>query len=190
MLFTVKRHAATALALCAIFVLMAVAIQAVAGLSWSLRPAPPALAMGVAGAGLLLLADGLVHGAFLRLGGDAYRDTYRRLADYFDGQSVRAIGAGGLLAAGEELLFRGVILQGSVELGLPVWAAVSVAAVLFGAAHVVAEDRLGYVALWAVWEGLLLGVLYVTTGSLLVPVIAHALHDVAGFTLLAWERGY
>ena len=66
--------------------------------------------------------------------------------------------------------------------------AVAAAALLFGAAHYVPTRELRPMVLWATLEGVILGGLLVATGSLLVPVVVHVLHDVLGFALFQWLR--
>ena len=78
---------------------------------------------------------------------------------------------------GEEVLFRGAV-QG--EFG------VVVASVAFGLAHVGPDRRYLLWTAWAVAAGFLFGGLYVITGGLLAPVVAHAAHNAA--TLLLWKR--
>lgn len=72
-----------------------------------------------------------------------------------------------LAGLGEELLFRGVIQE---ELGI--W----IASAAFGALHWPTR-ALWPLALWAAAMGLALGLLYQTTGNLLVPALSHALYD-------------
>lgn len=66
--------------------------------------------------------------------------------------------------------------------------AVLLAALAFGAADYTPERRLRPMALWAVLEGVILDGLPVVSGSLLVPIVVHAPHDVLGFSLFAWLR--
>ena len=81
-----------------------------------------------------------------------------------------------LAGLGEELLFRGVI-QAAVgdwiggEAGQ--WIALAVAAVLFALAHSITVMYLVLAGL----IGLYLGGLWLATGNLLVPIIAHAVYD-------------
>jgi membrane protease YdiL (CAAX protease family) len=77
-----------------------------------------------------------------------------------------------LAGIGEELLFRGVVQAGLIELSSPAIGLV-VASILFGAAHAVS---MAYWAL-ATLMGLYLGLLYHWTGNLLVPILVHALYD-------------
>lgn len=79
-----------------------------------------------------------------------------------------------LAGLGEELLFRGWLQVWLVELGLPTWGGVATAAIVFGLLHWVDRWYAGIV----LGVGLYYGVLLVWTGDLLVPVVAHAVHDV------------
>lgn len=84
--------------------------------------------------------------------------------------AVRWTGNGGLLgvavasAVGEELLFRGLMV--------PILGVV-VSALLFGALHQIrGAARYGWMA-WATVMGLIFGALFVATGSLVGPIVAH-----------------
>jgi membrane protease YdiL (CAAX protease family) len=82
------------------------------------------------------------------------------------------LGISVLAGLGEEMLFRGVF-QAFFADWLPFWAALLLASVLFGLLHSVTP---AYAAL-ATLMGAYLGWLWVYTGNLLVPVVAHALYD-------------
>lgn len=87
-----------------------------------------------------------------------------------------------LAGIGEELMFRGLLQEGLARwIGDPsgVWIALAVASVLFGLLH---PMNWAYVLLAAVM-GLLLGGLWIASGNLLVPIVAHALYD---FLALLW----
>lgn len=189
MLFTVKRDAAPSFSLALVIVAVAVVAQQALGIDWTLAfdvRVGFTMVIGLLAIGLL---DAVVHGSLLVVTGDAYRRTFRALAEYYRNQPTLAVLAGGLLAGAEELLFRGVVLLGLVELAaVPAPVAVVAAAVLFGAAHYIPRWELRPFAAWAVLEGLVLGGLLVVTDSLLVPVVVHTLHDVLGFALFAWLR--
>lgn len=86
----------------------------------------------------------------------------------------------GLAGLGEELLFRGVIQAGLAE-RFPPWLAVAAASLLFGAGHWLSAS---YAALAAA-IGAYLGVVFLLTGNLLAPVVAHALYDVVALAALA-----
>jgi uncharacterized protein len=98
----------------------------------------------------------------------------------------RGIGPAGLalLAAlaglGEEALFRGV-LQPWLAGAMPPWAALVLAALLFGALHPMSP---AYVVL-AGLAGAYFGALLVLTGNLLVPIVAHAGYDFVALLVLA-----
>lgn len=82
----------------------------------------------------------------------------------------------------EELLYRGLFIAAGVGIfGLPMW----VAAVLSGVIFLVAHIYQGMPALVAVAAvTVLLTVLYVASGSLLLPIIVHILIDVRGLLLV------
>ena len=78
---------------------------------------------------------------------------------------------------GEEVFFRGAVQQ---EFGLVA------ASLLFGLAHVGPDRRYLLWTAWAVVAGFVFGYLFVVTGGLLAPILAHAAHNAA--TLLLWKR--
>jgi membrane protease YdiL (CAAX protease family) len=188
MLFAAKRRAPHALL---VLVLLA-AVALPLGAAETLRGRPPlpvTLRAALLGLAALLAADGVIHLAAGMVGGGAYRRAYRRLAEYFGGQRPAGVLAGSLLAgAGEELLFRGVLLPRALEAGWPAPAAVAAVGGLFGALHWLPGRLPGIFALWAAWQGVVLGALYVAGGSLPACMVAHAAHDAVGFLLLARER--
>lgn len=71
-----------------------------------------------------------------------------------------------LSAAGEELLFRGLLQP---------WMGLVPQAVLFGLVHQMPGPSRWIWVTWALFVGLVLGVLFELTGSLLGPIAAHAL---------------
>ena len=88
----------------------------------------------------------------------------------------------------EELIYRGFLIAW-FALWLPLWAAVFVAAAVFGLAHL--YQGAGGVAKTGV-VGLVMGGLYVLGGSLLPPILLHAAIDVingrVGYEVLASGR--
>lgn len=78
---------------------------------------------------------------------------------------------------GEEALFRGAVQQ---EFGL------IVAAIAFGVLHVGPDRRYLLWTVWALLAGFLFGWLFLVTGGLLAPILAHTLHNAATFAL--WKR--
>lgn len=189
MLFAVKRDAVRSLVLALGVASLAVLARRALRIEWSPALGPDGLLPVGPGLLVIVLSDALVHGFLALVSGDEYLDAFGALVEYYRGQSPRAILAGGLLAAAEELLFRAVVLLGLVQLAsVPEAVAVLVAAIAFGGAHYLPDPRLRPMALWAVLEGVVLGGLLVVTGSLLVPMVVHAIHDVLGFSLFAWLR--
>ena len=151
-----------------------------------LMPEPPAVdlsgrtaALGLAVFGLVLCSDGIIHGLLLLLGGDRYRRLHAELAETFRGQTWAAILAGaGMAGVGEELVFRG-LSRAPFYLGL--------SAVVFGLLHHLGQ-RLWLFTAWAGWQGILFGAALYWTGALGVTMLAHFLHDLAGFLIFRWLR--
>jgi membrane protease YdiL (CAAX protease family) len=80
---------------------------------------------------------------------------------------------------GEELLFRGLLLGALVSVIGPVPALI-VSSVAFGLAHPLTFTYIVFAGV----TGLYLGALYLFSGSLLVPVAAHAAYDAVALLLL------
>lgn len=78
---------------------------------------------------------------------------------------------------GEEALFRGAVQP---EFGIVV------ASIVFGLVHIGPDRRYLVWTAWALLAGFLFGALYIVTGGLLAPVVAHVLHNAA--TFLIWKR--
>jgi membrane protease YdiL (CAAX protease family) len=77
----------------------------------------------------------------------------------------------------EEILFRG-LLQNSLSKRLPVWAAIALSALVFGAMHM---DFYAMPPL--VLMGAIFGVIYHLTGSLRVTIVLHMINNGAALTL-------
>lgn len=103
------------------------------------------------------------------------------LTPYLAGAPTGGIVLLALLAGvGEEAFFRGVV-QAGLTGWLPLWAGLSIAALLFGVAHWLTMS-------YAVLAGLIggyLGALFILTDNLLVPTVAHVLYDVVALSILA-----
>lgn len=82
----------------------------------------------------------------------------------------------------EELVFRGFLIAVAAALvpAAPVWVCVLAAAVVFGLAHAY-QGAAGVTS--SLLIGIVLGVLYLVTGSLLAPILVHALIDLRGIPL-------
>ncbi|GAA3763670.1 membrane protease YdiL (CAAX protease family) [Spinactinospora alkalitolerans] len=102
-------------------------------------------------------------------------------------RTERRLGAGLAVTAGvcEELLYRGLLVAFGVSLGLPVWAAAVLSCLLFALAHL-------YQGWWGLVGpgvlGALLMVLYLGTGSLLVPIVLHIALDMRALLLTGTGR--
>ncbi len=165
------------------FELSLVAVAALLGALFATRPlmsaslSPWALSAGLAAA--VPMAAGLpvllrtTHPEVLRI---------RRILDatlprLFGDAGTLALALTALAAGiGEEALFRG-LLQGALTGPLGTWGALLVASLVFGLAHAVT----GLYALIATVFGLYLGGLWVATGDLTVPIVAHAAYDFVAF---------
>jgi CAAX protease family protein len=85
-----------------------------------------------------------------------------------------------LAGVSEEVLFRGVA-QVALARVLPEAAALLAASVLFGLVHFAS----GTYAILAGVMGLYLGVLFLVQGSLLTPIVTHALYDFVALVYVA-----
>ena len=94
-------------------------------------------------------------------------------------KSPRAMawGLGVSLAAGvaEEVAYRGFLMAYLASM-VPTWGAVAASALLFGAAHLY-QGLVGVMATTVL--GAVFAVMYLSTGSLLLPMLLHALIDVS-----------
>ncbi len=118
-----------------------------------------------------------------------FRQRYSRpfhtfAMDVIDGMGPADAVAGGVMAgAGEEPFFRALL----VPLCGPPVMAVPLVAVLFGLAHYLRREYFGFLV-WGMGEGLFFGMLYIATGSVLVPAVAHGIFDAVGFGYFLWLR--
>ncbi len=93
-----------------------------------------------------------------------------------------------LAGLGEEMLFRGVLqnaVAGWVAGPYGDWVGWALASLLFGVAHAISAAY----AVLATAIGFYLGGLWIATGNLLVPVIAHAVYDFLALVYLGRVRG-
>jgi uncharacterized protein len=103
----------------------------------------------------------------------------------FGGWSVVQLAVISLLAGlCEEVLFRGA-LQGGLTDVTGKWGALAVSSIAFGLAHPVSKQ---YIMAAGV-IGFYLGVLFIVTGNLLVPIVAHGVYDFCALMwFLRWHR--
>jgi CAAX protease family protein len=145
------------------------------------RPSLPALAWGIAAT--LPLLVGLVWILTTRSG------PARRLVTFVVNQlgplladcpALELALLAGMAGVSEEVLFRGVIQVGLARV-LPEGLALIVASALFGLIHFATRE---YAALAGVM-GLYLGALFLAQGSLLAPIVTHALYDFVALLYVA-----
>jgi uncharacterized protein len=93
-----------------------------------------------------------------------------------------------LAGVGEEMLFRGIVQAAvAAEIGGPhgIWLGLFIAAVLFGLLHPITPTY----ALLAGLIGLYLGGLWLASGNLLAPIVAHGVYDFVALVYLVRMRG-
>lgn len=137
-----------------------------------LRITPGAVALGVGAALLPSLALAAVSDtSWLRDLRERTARLMRRVFGPRPGPGAALVVAYGGIA--EEVLFRGVLIS-ALGAYIPSWLAVILVGIGFGLLHPV--SRL-YIVLAALL-GIFWGALFVVTGNLLVPMVAHALNNV------------
>lgn len=189
MLFAIKNNSAYSLAAAILLASLSAALKHALGLEWNLYTGGEAPGQFVIALGLMLAADLAIAFMLLVLFHTAFVRLWMEMAGYFSPQRVHTVLAGGILAAGEEMFFRGVVLQYMIQaLGWNLYNAVATSAAVFAVFHILRVRRLALFSLWAFWEGIALGAVYVYTGSLPVTMAVHAAHDVAGFALFSLQR--
>ncbi|KAG5186183.1 CAAX protease self-immunity-domain-containing protein, partial [Tribonema minus] len=93
-----------------------------------------------------------------------------------------ALGVGIAAGVGEELMFRG-LLQGGLQRYLSTEAAVAASAVVFGLLHAVTPMY----AVCAGITGAYFSLLWLWSGNLVVPIVAHAVYDIGAMLLLSLQ---
>jgi membrane protease YdiL (CAAX protease family) len=183
MLFFSKRDARASLIASVLIALAAWGASTALDLTWANRSSGiNILADGLFGLALLIASDVSLHTMLSTLASERYTPTFLHLASLFAEQTPLDWLAGALAAGAEELLFRGVLVSGGIQfVGLGSIAAVALASAAFGLAHLTLERRLWGFSVWAAWEGMLLGLLYLASRSLVAVILARALHDLAAF---------
>ena len=136
------------------------------------------IGIGLVAGILSLVFDGVLHEIFKWTLGQTYLEAFNRHGRVVLGRMRwPEYITGGLMAAlAEEPLFRGALLV-VIDRGI---LGVVITALLFAACHWLRREFLLF-WLWAMLEGMWFGLLMVGTGSLLIPMITHGLHDIVGY---------
>jgi membrane protease YdiL (CAAX protease family) len=189
MLFSIKNKAVHSLAATLVFASLSILLKHLLGIEWNLHIGRGTVEQFFMGLGCMLASDIILVILLLIIFHTGFVRLWMEMAGYFRRQGVPAVLAGGLLAAGEEMFFRGVLLQYMVQtLDFGNVSAVTLTAAAFALLHVIRNKRLALFSIWAFWEGVILGAIYLYTGSLPVVMAAHAAHDIAGFALFSLQR--
>ncbi len=189
MLFSIKKNVSLTLLATLVITTLSLYMQSIFGLEWDFELNLKVVLIGALGFILITFSDFLIHITLIGILRSSYLDTYTRFIYYFRSQSVYTVLVSGLAAGSEELFFRGVVLEGLVQIAgaSELWA-LATSALFFGAFHLIFKRGFALFGLWAVWEGVLLGGLYLYSGSLLLCVVVHCLHDILGYSFYAFQR--
>lgn len=142
------------------------------------------VALGLGGAVSLLLALEAALRAGAPGAGRLRRDLRLVVGSMFAHSTVFDLLVVSVLAgAGEEALFRGVVQSYLTRRSGPWWGLVGAAA-LFGLAHAMSRAYVAYATLMGVG----FGALFVATGSLVAPAVAHAAYDFMALVYLVRHR--
>jgi len=189
MLFSIKNRLIPTLLLSAGFAAISFWLRQAFNLSWNLNYTMNVLQASAVGLAVIVVMNAGLHKIFEVIWGGDYLAQCRLLLAHFQSQRTIHFVAGGFLAATEEMIFRGILLESLMsKMGVGSREAIILSALAFGIAHVIPDRRLAPFALWAVFEGILLGILYALTRSLSVVMLAHFVNDTCGYALFALER--
>jgi membrane protease YdiL (CAAX protease family) len=187
MFFTVKNKIGYTLLTLLALVLVSLALKSMLGLEWHFGTDDHFLLCLLAVIGMQIVFNMTMHFLQWCIFGERYLKLYRAFLDHFESMSPGAMVCGGLMACGEELFFRGIILTG-LMLILPTPLALILSALLFGLMHMIPKHPLWIMVIWAFLEGLVLGGIYIWSGSLLLMMILHGLNDGLGFAMMGYQR--
>ena len=140
------------------------------------------IAIGVGGALAALMINGILHETFKRAIGKRYLASFQIYGqDVLDGMGWPAYIAAGLMAGmAEEPIFRGLLLPLIEDASGSAVVAILGAALIFAACHWF-KARYWPFWFWAMWEGVLFGIITIYAGSIIPAMIAHFLHDVIAY---------
>ena len=187
MLYRIKNHLWPCLWVYIALCILSLCMQRILGIEWNLALYP---GFGFDLTVVMIFqvtSHVLIFFGLRQLFRQKFLTCYRFFIDLFRTQNIGHILAGGLLATAEEMVFRGIVLETLLRV-VSTPTAIFVSSLFFVAAHVIQEKRLIPFLIWALFEGLILGTVYIMTGSLLIPMIVHFLNDSLGFSLMAYQR--
>jgi membrane protease YdiL (CAAX protease family) len=178
MLFRFKNTLRNTLLLTFTLFIASVLLQQALGLKWDLSwqaNTPGIVLMSLV---VLLIGDGVLQGVLRAIYGREFQNTFNKfLSEVVVGEwEVVLIVA--LTAATEEMFFRGVLTQGILQMGWGAVLAVILSSFIFNLSHYFQRPDINLWLLTSIWEGLVLAVTYVLTGSLIAIMVVHAIHDV------------
>lgn len=127
---------------------------------------------------ILVLITGIVIEPLLALFPDWLLDLVDSMGDY-GGWSILTLTV--LAPVLEEMIFRGAILE-SVRAKKGTAAAILISAAVFGVIHLIPQQVVN-----AFFIGLILGYIYIKTGSLVPVIIIHALNNGLAFIMMQWS---
>ena len=143
------------------------------------------LAFGVVSSVPMVVAFLLLEKAPSRLLSDLRNQAARLAVGLFRGATVpQLLLVSAVAGIGEEVLFRGLLIGSLIEgtgVGIPV--ALVVSSVVFGLAHPISRSY----AVVAGAVGLYLGAIYLWSGGVLAPIVAHGLYDFVALRHLLQE---
>lgn len=130
-----------------------------------------------------VLTAGCITGA--RFGLLMMWKDFRKATDVSNAQVLTSLGGSIdiavvsiLPAISEEFLFRGALLP-SIS---PDWRGAIVAGIVFGALHVLGGRNIAFAA-WASFVGTMYGIVFLQTGTIIVPALAHAIANTSSALL-------
>lgn len=142
-----------------------------------------AFALGTLAGGALFVLAAAALDSPLGQGTRLRRDVDQLSGLFRTARPVDLVWMSALAGAGEEALFRGLLLHhGTQWFGLP--AGILLSSLLFGLVHAISP---AYVVFAAALGALMCG-LYLWSGNLAVPIVAHGVYDLAALAYLNYLR--
>lgn len=186
MLFKMKNTLSGTLILTFYLAVAALLLQDAMNLEWDVFWREGTLGAIVLALIVLLIGDGAVQALMRMIYGPQFQNTFDRFLDKVVVGEWQVVLIVAVTAAAEEMFFRGVWLQAMLQYDWSPFWAVLLSTALFNLAHYFDEEGIRFWLLTSIWEGLVLGITYALTGSLLVIMIVHGIHDVLNGGAAIW----